>query len=112
MGIILIGDLADLLEMLEEIDVPDYNNEQFEGWFCIQHSPIPCHSCGSPVCYVEPPGIHLIVVWEEKDDVDMLRMASRIKAIKSMNLDPIIIPYAPIYGNCIPYQEVRRLNDE
>jgi hypothetical protein len=106
MGIVLIGDLAKLLEMLEEVeaDIPD--PDDYDGWWCIQHYPVECGSCGNPVCYVEPPHLHLIVVWEEKDDSDMLRMAGRLQQI---DLDPIIIQYAPIMGGCIPYEDVKKV---
>ncbi len=106
MGIILIGDLSELLEMLDDIEVPEYDNDDYDGWWCIQHYPVVCESCGNQVCYVEPPRIHLIVVWEEKDNADMLRMAGRLQQI---NLDPIIIKYAPIMGGCIPYDDVKKI---
>ena len=111
MGIILIGDLSQLLDELEDIEVYHHDPSEYDGWYCIQHLPIPCYSCGNPICYVEPPGLHLIVVWEEKDDEDMLRMAAKIGKIRHPTFDPIIIKYAPIYGPCIPYTEVKRIHE-
>ena len=106
MGMILIGDLSTLLEMLEDVEGERCDPNDYQDWWCIQHNPIPCRSCNQPICYVEPPFIHLIVVWEHKDDENMLRLASRIK---ELDYDPIIIRYSPIMGDCIPFEEVKKI---
>lgn len=97
--------LEALLDALAEIELDKHDPFEYEGWWCIQHKPIECEACGSFMCYVEPPSVHLIVVWEEKDDSDMLRLAARLKNI---NLDPIVIQFNPIMGSCVPFDEVKK----
>ena len=104
--VILTGDLSILLDMLEDIEGEQVDPTEYEGWYCIQHQPIRCLSCGEFVCYVEPPQYHLIVVWETKDHEDMLRLAGKIE---KLGYDPIVIQYSPIMGNCIPYDEVKKI---
>ena len=105
MGIILTGDLAYLLDLLDEVNLPEFDDEEYEGWYCVQHNPVTCGGCGQPVCFIEPPTLHLIVVWEEKDDADMLRIAARLQKI---DYEPIIVKYYPLLGPCIPYEEVKK----
>ena len=102
---IIVTDLDTLLGLVIEVEdaIPDPND--YIGYWCIQHYAVQCGGCGEYVCYVEPPNLHLIVVWENKDDEDMLRMAGKLQEIE---LDPIVIQYAPIMGNCIPYEDCKK----
>lgn len=102
---IIVTDLDTLLEMVLEVEDSIPDPDDYIGWWCIQHYPVQCGGCGQMVCYVEPPTLHLIVVWEDKDDEDMLRMAGKLQQI---DMDPIIIKYSPIMGRCIPYAEVKK----
>src|SRR4026207_248391 len=81
----------------------------YEGWYCIQMKPVICPGCGEPMCYVEPPHLHLIIVWEEKDDENLLQVC---KELKDGDRDPIVIQYHPMYGHCISWEDCIALMDD
>src|SRR5262245_20582989 len=63
------------LHKLFNATVPEGQEENFEGWWCINIQPLACPMCEELMCYVEPRGFHLIVVWEDEDDGYMRRLA-------------------------------------
>jgi len=83
----------------------------YEGWYCIQMKPVICPGCGEPMCYVEPPHLHLIIVWEDKDDPHMLAMAQKLKDGRP-EIDPDIREYHPMMGHCISWEDVVSFLDE
>jgi hypothetical protein len=97
-----------LEELIDEViressTTPSFNDEDYEGWYCINTKPLLCLGCGSTVCYVEPQFYHLIIVWEEKDDKYLLKIAQKFM---QSGFDPRVVTYHPYLGSCIPFEEV------
>ena len=70
------------------------------GWFCVRTDPFPCPA---PDCrYVAEfmTAAHLVLVWEERDDPNLLRHAQRAKEV---GRNPHIVGYAAEYGPSASY---------
>ena len=97
----LLEDLgAVIVEDDEKVIPPD---SEYEGWFCVNIRPAICAGCGRAVCYVEPNEYHFIIVWEEKDDKDMLTICQRLQGI---GFEPRVDTYHPYLGACVPWEMV------
>lgn len=106
---VLLELLDELMEQTttEPVEV-GYDGSEYEGWYCINIRPMTCLGCGQPVCYAEPNLYHVIIVWEEKDDRYLLKIAAKLQEI---GCEPRIVTYHPILGTCIPWEEARNLNE-
>lgn len=101
---VVILDFGNFVEAMKR----EYNDfcQEYAGWYCINIKPVKCSGCGHTVAYLEPPDYHLIVVWEEKDDPQLLKFAT---LLKKMQLEPRVETYYPILGSCVPWNEVEEL---
>jgi len=103
----LMGDM-----MEDEINrLKSEDDENYEGWYCINVQPRKCQHCGTMMTYVEPPHLHLIIVWEDKDDPHMLAMAQKLKDGRP-EIDPDIREYHPMMGHCISWEDVVSFLDD
>jgi hypothetical protein len=81
-----------------ESDIDDGTDDDFSGWFCIETDDWPCPVCGTIVKFAT--ARHLIIVWDEKDDPAMLKLAA---ACKRVGRNPRIVEYKEDFGPAISW---------
>jgi hypothetical protein len=106
MGVILIGNLDTILEMLAEDDIEefDYSDIDLTQFYCIQIKPFCCNHCSTMICYCSC-GPHAILIFPSKED-DNLNMMFRL--LKDDDYDPHIIRYSELYGSCITWEDAEK----
>ena len=67
-------------EELEEL-WSDEDAGDHAGWFCVRTDPFPCPASGCSFVAVFMTAAHLVLVWEEVDDPNLLRHAQRAKEV-------------------------------
>jgi hypothetical protein len=70
------------------------------GWFCIATDPFPCPASGCSFVANHMTAAHLVLVWEERDDPNLLRHAERAKHV---GRNPHVIDYEPSFGPSASY---------
>jgi hypothetical protein len=70
------------------------------GWFCVGTDPFPCPANGCGFVAVFMTAAHLILVWEERDDPNLLRHAQRAKQV---GRNPHVVSYEPAFGPSASY---------
>ncbi len=70
------------------------------GWFCVRTDPFPCPAPGCTFVAVFMTAAHLVLVWEERDDPNLLRHAQRAKEV---GRNPRVVSYARDYGPSASY---------
>ena len=70
------------------------------GWFCVKTDPFPCPAKGCTFVAEFMTAAHLILVWQESDDPNLLRHAARAKEV---GRNPRIAEYATSYGPSASY---------
>jgi hypothetical protein len=70
------------------------------GWFCVATEPFPCPAPGCDFVAEFMTAAHLILVWEERDDPNLLRHAARAKHV---GRNPRVVPYQPSFGPSASY---------
>lgn len=93
----IVSDLTTLPKAL----VPDEGTNDLEGHFCIQTIPYFCNCRPRPWTFIHHG--KKIIVWKEKDDENLLAMASEFKKIQ---LDPHIIEYKVMMGKAILWDDI------
>jgi len=73
----------------------DDGSDDREGWFCVRTDPFPCPASGCSFVAEFMTAAHLILVWEERDDPNLLRHAQRAKEV---GRNPRVVTYEPDYG--------------
>ena len=88
-------------ELLEEEELwTDDGVEDHAGWFCVRTAPFPCPAAGCEFVAEFMTAAHLILVWEERDDPNLLRHAERAKQV---GRNPKVVEYRPEYGPSASY---------
>ena len=74
--------------------------EDHSGWFCVRTDPFPCPapSCSFVAKFMT--AAHLILVWEERDDPNLLWHAQRAKDV---GRNPHIVSYELTFGPSASY---------
>ncbi len=74
--------------------------EDHAGWYCVATDPFPCpaEGCRFVASFMTAP--HLILVWEERDDPNLLRHADRAKQV---GRNPRVVAYEPSFGPSASY---------
>jgi hypothetical protein len=74
--------------------------EDHAGWFCVATDPFPCpaESCTFVARYMT--AVHLILVWQERDDPNLLRHAQRAKEV---GRNPHVVSYVAEFGPSASY---------
>ena len=88
----------DLLEG-EELWTSD-EEEDHAGWWCIRTAPFPCPAPGCTFVAEFMTAAHLILVWEERDDPNLLFQAQRAK---EHGRDPRVAAYERGFGPSASY---------
>jgi len=70
------------------------------GWFCVSTDPFPCPAPGCAFVAEFMTAAHLVLVWEEQDDPNLLRHAQRAKEV---GRNPRIISYEIEFGPSASY---------
>ena len=96
-GTILYEDEA--LESEEELWSDDAGGDH-AGWFCVRTDPFPCPAAGCSFVADFMTAAHLVLVWEERDDPNLLRHAQRAKEV---GRNPRIVTYEPEFGPSASY---------
>ena len=71
-----------------------------DGWFCVATDPFPCpaENCAFVAHFMT--AVHLILVWEERDDPNLLRHAQRAKEV---GRNPHVVEYRVELGPSASY---------
>ena len=89
------------LDLLEEDDLwTDDDEADHSGWFCVATDPFPCPAVGCSFVAEFMTAAHLILVWEERDDPNLLRHAQRAKEV---GRDPRVTEYRGEFGPSASY---------
>jgi hypothetical protein len=78
----------------------DEDAADYSGWFCVRTDPFPCPAAGCSFVAGFMTAAHLILVWEQRDDPNLLHHAQRAKEV---GRNPRIEEYAPEYGPSASY---------
>jgi hypothetical protein len=84
-----------------EVDEERWQDEDdHSGWYCVRTDPFPCpaESCTFVAQYMT--AAHLVLVWEERDDPNLLWHAQRAKDV---GRNPHIVEYAASFGPSASY---------
>ena len=57
------------------------DDESHDGWYCVRTDPFPCPAPGCSFVAVFMTAAHLVLVWQERDDPNLLRHAGRAKEV-------------------------------
>jgi len=88
-------------ELAEEEDLwTDDGSGDHAGWWCVGTNPFPCPASGCTFVADFMTAAHLILVWQERDDPNLLRHAQRAKEV---GRNPRIVTYAPEFGPSASY---------
>lgn len=83
-------------ELAEEEELwSDDTGEDHSGWFCVRTDPFPCPAAGCSFVAGFMTAVHLILVWLERDDPNLLWHAQRAKEV---GRNPRIVAYEPSFG--------------
>jgi hypothetical protein len=95
----IYGRLEVELEAEEDLWTDD-SGEDHAGWFCVATDPFPCPADGCPFVAMFMTAVHLILVWEQQDDPNLLRHAQRAKEV---GRNPRVVTYDPSFGPSASY---------
>jgi hypothetical protein len=78
----------------------DDESRDHSGWFCVRTDPFPCPapSCAFVADFMT--AAHLVLVWEERDDPNLLWHAQRAKEV---GRNPRVVAYEPSFGPSASY---------
>jgi hypothetical protein len=96
-GELLLDDvqLGEEEELWEESGAGDH-----AGWYCVRTDPFPCPASGCAFVAQFMTAAHLVLVWEERDDPNLLRHAERAKQV---GRNPRVVEYEPSFGPSASY---------
>src|SRR5919108_5981841 len=86
-------------EVEEELWRED-GGEDHSGWFCIQTDPFPCPAAGCTFVATFMTAAHLVIVWEDRDDPNLLKQAQRAKEV---GRNPRVVVYESSFGPSASY---------
>jgi hypothetical protein len=88
-------------EELEEEELwEDAGGGDHAGWFCVRTDPFPCPAPGCSFVAEFMTASHLVLVWEHRDDPNLLRHAQRAKEVKR---NPRVVGYESSFGPSASY---------
>jgi len=93
--------LEEETELAEEEELwTDDTREDHAGWFCVATDPFPCPAAGCTFVANYMTAVHLILVWEERDDPNLLRHAQRAQQV---GRNPRVVGYQTEFGPSASY---------
>ena len=78
----------------------DDTGADYSGWFCVATDPFPCPAAGCTYVAEFMTAAHLILVWQQSDDPNLLRHAQRAKEV---GRNPRVVRYESSFGPCASY---------
>jgi hypothetical protein len=75
-------------------------SDDHAGWSCVRTDPFPCPASGCSFVAEFMTAAHLILVWEDRDDPNLLRHAQRAKDV---GRNPQVVEYRPEFGPSASY---------
>ncbi len=78
----------------------DDGDADHSGWFCVRTAPFPCPASGCAFVADYMTAAHLILVWQERDDPNLLWHAQRAMEV---GRDPRVVPYERSFGPSASY---------
>ena len=88
-------------ELAEEEELwTDEPGADHAGWHCVATAPFPCPAWGCEFVAEFMTAAHLILVWEERDDPNLLRHAQRAQDV---GRHPRVVEYEPAFGPSASY---------
>ena len=94
----IVLDEPDVVEE-EELWTDDAGGDH-AGWYCVATDPFPCPAAGCDFVAEFMTAAHLVLVWEERDDPNLLRHAQRAKQVGRR---PRVVEYEESYGPSASY---------
>lgn len=91
-------DEPDLLE--EEELWHDDEDADRSGWWCVRTDPFPCPAAGCAFVADFMTAAHLVLVWEERDDPNLLWHAQRAKEV---GRNPRVVAFESAFGPSASY---------
>ncbi len=93
--------LVDDTELVDEETLwTDDGGDDHAGWFCVRTDPFPCPASGCSFVAGFMTAAHLVLVWEHRDDPNLLRHAQRAKEV---GRNPQVVEYRADYGPSASY---------
>ena len=93
--------LLDDLELVEAEELwTEDDGDDHAGWFCVGTDRFPCPAEGCEFVAEFMTAAHLILVWEDRDDPNLLRHAQRAKEV---GRNPRVLVYEPAFGPSASY---------
>jgi hypothetical protein len=96
-GSLVVRD-EDLLE--DELLWRDDDSDDHAGWWCVRTDPFPCPADGCGFVAEFMTAAHLVLVWQERDDPNLLWHAQRALEV---GRNPRIVSYAASFGPSASY---------
>ncbi len=76
------------------------DGESHAGWYCVATDPFPCPAPGCGFVAEFMTAAHLVLVWQERDDPNLLRHAQRAKEV---GRNPRVLSYELPFGPSASY---------
>jgi hypothetical protein len=93
--------LVESEELVEEEELwTDDPGSDHAGWFCVRTDPFPCPAAGCSFVAEFMTAAHLILVWQEKDDPNLLRHAGRARDV---GRNPRVVSHEASFGPSASY---------
>ena len=92
--------LAERYETEEDELWEDSSGDDYTGWFCVRTDPFPCPAAGCGFIAEFMTAAHLILVWQERDDPNLLRHAARAR---DGGRNPRVVDYRSDFGPSASY---------
>ena len=88
-------------EAVEEEELwQDDSGDDHSGWWCVATEPFPCPAAGCDFVADFMTAAHLVLVWEQQDDPNLLRHAQRAKEV---GRNPRVTEYERVFGPSASY---------
>ena len=93
--------LLDEEQLVEDEELwEDDGSGDYIGWFCVRTDPFPCPAPGCTFVAEHMTAAHLVLVWEERDDPNLLWHAQRAKEV---GRNPRVVSYERSFGPSASY---------
>jgi hypothetical protein len=87
-------------DLLHEEHLWTGDADDHAGWFCVATDPFPGPAPDCTFVANFMTAVHLVLVWEERDDPNLLRHAQRAKEV---GRNPRVVAYELVFGSSASY---------